>query len=113
MRGPGKHFHGGHADPKTGKPPRTAGHRERINTAKVPACFLRIESIDLSNRRLWVWADLSVHSAVRCSPSSNARLPDIVEVSLRDFSLLNSEASSERNVGLLAFRRPHNRDHKV
>jgi hypothetical protein len=30
---------------------------------------------------LWVWADLSVHSAVRSSPSSSARLPDIVEVS--------------------------------
>ncbi len=41
----------------------------------------RRESIDLSNLLLWVFPDLSVHSAVRFSSSSSARLPDIEEVS--------------------------------
>ena len=41
----------------------------------------RSESIDFSNLLLWVLPELNVHSALRFSSSSRARLPDIVEVS--------------------------------
>ena len=49
--------------------------------SRVHPASRRIESIDLSSLLLWVLPDLIVHSAVRFSSSSSARLPDIVEVS--------------------------------
>lgn len=59
-------------------PPETANASIVLRSHPVSP---RSESIELSNLLLWVFPELSVHSALRFSSSSNARLPDMVEVS--------------------------------